>query len=164
MSKIQLMLVGIITLFFIGAGTIVLTVRNNQSTLPLITPTPISTRTITPSVTSQTSPDVSDPNAKTINGIAYLSPNSGEGLSIKYTEVIDGTTYYPFQPLHSSVPPGEKVETKIINKAGKNIQLSDISPGDKLAVIISRGPCVMAVNGAWSGCIVKLYSIQDLTR
>jgi hypothetical protein len=48
MSKIQLMIVGIIILVFIGAGTFMLAARNSQRTLALITPTPQKSTSFSP--------------------------------------------------------------------------------------------------------------------
>ena len=91
--------------------------------------------------------------------MAYLSPNPGEGLSVKYAQIEDGRTDNPPQPLQNFIDS----DTKITNSNNQKIQLKDIKYGDNLIVRMSAGPCIMGVIGGPSGCRFKIFSIQDIS-
>jgi prepilin-type N-terminal cleavage/methylation domain-containing protein len=133
----------------------------STTTTPIIPPSPPKTGTTT---------DVSNPNSETINGVAYLSPNQGEGLSVQYNEPVEEpdpnnpgrqitVIYHPFQDLQYHID----ASTKITNSENQAIPFSDIKVGDNLLVHMSAGPCVMGTPGGSSGCNIEIFSIQDLS-
>jgi prepilin-type N-terminal cleavage/methylation domain-containing protein len=134
----------------------------NTTTTP--NPKPTTTTPIPPPPPSGTG------TTRTINGVAYLSPNQGEGLSVQYNEPVEESDpnnpgkqitvmYHPFQDLQYHID----ANTKITNSENQAIPFSDIKVGDNLLVQMSAGPCVMGVPGGSSGCNIKIFSIQDLS-
>lgn len=104
-----------------------------------------------------TNNNMTDNNIETLVGTAYMSPNTGEGMSIQYQETIDGQSYRPFQPLLHNI----NDKTIITNSHSQKITFDKIKVGDKLVVKMVRPICVDAIKGGRSGCIFNIVSIKD---
>jgi prepilin-type N-terminal cleavage/methylation domain-containing protein len=102
--------------------------------------------------------DTSNPENETINGTAYQSPSSSEGMSIKYTQNYGCKTYNPFVPLQNHI----SSTTKVTNANNKTIPFSSVKVGDNIIVHMSRGPCISAAEANSGGCNVNILSVQDL--
>lgn len=142
MKYLLLLIAMVITLFTIN------TIKKNPTTyIPTIVPTV----------------QVTDKNAKTLEGTVIMSPNKGEGLSFQFAENNNGQTYHPFWPLRNNTP-DKDFKSQIVNKKRISMSINDLQVGDVLKTVVTSGPCIMGVKGGWSGCILKYYYIQDLSR
>lgn len=179
-----LIILGVILILLLigGAGTYYLGARNSSliaKNFPLPT-TPIIPKTspvvkppvggiyppVAPSSSwvnpnpkpSPNSTDLSNPSDEIINGTAYLSPNHGEGMSVQYTQTINGQTYNPFQPLMNFI----NSKTKITNKDNLSITFSKIEVGDNIIVHLSVFHVACAMGATCKQ--ITINSIQDLSR
>lgn len=110
--------------------------------------------------TEQSNSVTSGPDSETLDGVAYESPNQGEGMSVQYTQYVGGQTYHPFQPLQYFLTNS----TNVINRKSQKLAFNAIKAGDHLVVQMSRPICVTGPIGGKSGCQFTIYTIQDLSR